>query len=244
MRDMFAEDDQRFERFSLKCNDILFDYSKNRINEQTIELLLQLAQQADVAGWRDKMFAGEAINHTEHRAVQHTALRNRVDTPLYADGVRIDEEINSELDRVKALAESIRSRLWRGHSNQPITDVVNIGIGGSHLGPQMVTEALRPYSIHDLNIHYVSNIDENHINNILEKLNQDTTLFIISSKSFTTQETLNNAQTAKDWLLNKLVFESNLPKHLVAVTSNVEAAVEFGVAEENIFKMWDWVGGR
>ena len=244
MRDLFAEDPQRFDRFSLSLNDILFDFSKNRITPQTLELLLLLAEQADVAGWRDKMFAGEPINHTEGRAVQHVALRNRRNEPLYAGEQRIDQEIKSELARVKALAESIRTRQWRGHSDQPITDVVNIGIGGSHLGPLMVTEALRPYSIHDLKIHYVSNIDENHINNTLETLNADTTLFIIASKSFRTQDTLFNAQTAKQWLMEKLDTEQLLHRHLVAVTSNVEAAVEFGVAHENIFKMWDWVGGR
>jgi len=244
MRDLFAQDDRRFERFSLSVNDILFDFSKNRITPETLDLLLQLAEQADITGWRDKMFAGEPINHTEGRAVQHVALRNRRNEPLYAGTERIDQEIKSELARVKALAESIRTRQWRGHSDQPITDVVNIGIGGSHLGPLMVTEALHPYAIHDLKIHYVSNIDENHINNTLEDLNADTTLFIIASKSFKTQDTLFNAQTAKQWLLEKLETEQFLHRHLVAVTSNVEAAVEFGVAHENIFKMWDWVGGR
>jgi glucose-6-phosphate isomerase len=244
MRDMFAADPARFERFSIKCNDILFDYSKNRIDQTTMSLLFELARQADVEGWRDRMFAGEPINHTEKRAVQHAALRNLTGEPQYANGVRIDEEIRSELERVKALAENIRSRRWRGHSGQPITDVVNIGIGGSNLGPLMATEALHPYSIHDLEIHYVSNIDENHINETLEHLNADTTLFIISSKSFTTQETLLNAITARDWLMKRLKDESDLARHLVAVTSNVKAAVEFGVAQENIFKMWDWVGGR
>jgi len=244
MRDMFDADAQRFANFSIKCNDILFDYSKNRINQTTMQLLIELADQADVEGWRQRMFAGEPINHTEKRAVQHTALRNMTGEPQYANGVRIDGEVRSELERVKVLAENIRSRRWRGHSNQPITDVVNIGIGGSNLGPLMATEALRPYAIHDLNIHYVSNIDENHINETLEKLNPDTTLFIISSKSFTTQETLLNAITARDWLMKKLNDESDLARHLVAVTSNIKAAVEFGVAQENIFKMWDWVGGR
>ncbi len=244
MRDLFAQDPTRFESYSLKLNDILFDYSKNRITQETLGLLLQLAEEADVSGWRDKMFAGEIINHTEHRAVQHAALRHPGNEPQYVDGKRVDEEIHSELQRVKKLAKRVRTRQWRGHSNQPITDVVNIGIGGSHLGPLMATEALRPYAIHDLHIHYVSNIDENHINNTLETLNPDTTLFIISSKSFTTQDTLVNAQTAKAWLMNKLDNEAQLPKHLVAVTSNTAAAVKFGVAEENIFKMWDWVGGR
>ncbi len=244
MRELFAEDPSRFDNFSLKFNDILFDYSKNRVTQQTLDLLLQLAEQADVTSSRERMFSGFPVNNTEHRAVMHTALRSQSSEPVYADNVRIDEEIINELDRVKSLAEKIRSRQWLGHSNQPITDVVNIGIGGSHLGPLMVTEALHPYSIHDLHIHYVSNIDENHITNTLETLNPDTTLFIIASKSFTTQDTLVNAKTAKDWLLHKLESEKDLHKHLVAVTSNMQMAMQFGVAEENIFKMWDWVGGR
>jgi glucose-6-phosphate isomerase len=244
MRDLFAQEPGRFDSFSLKFNYILFDYSKNRVTQETMDLLFQLAEQADIAGCREQLFSGYPINNTEHRAVMHTALRNNSHKPTYADNVRIDEEIKTELHRVKVLAEKIRTRQWLGHSNQPITDVVNIGIGGSHLGPLMVTEALHPYSIHDLHIHYVSNIDENHITNTLEVLNPDTTLFIIASKSFTTQDTLVNAMTAKDWLLHKLESEENLHKHLVAVTSNIKMAVEFGVAEDNIFKMWDWVGGR
>lgn len=244
MRELFDSDSQRFDKFSLKLNDILFDYSKNRITQETMDLLLQLAEQADVTGSREHMFSGQAINHTEKRAVMHAALRDKANEPAFADGVRIDQEIQTELVRVKVLAEKIRTRQWLGHSNQPITDVVNIGIGGSHLGPLMVTEALHPYAIHDLHIHYVSNIDENHITNTLESLNPDTTLFIIASKSFTTQDTLVNAVTAREWLLQKLESEVDLHKHLVAVTSNVEMAVEFGVKQENIFKMWDWVGGR
>ncbi|MBL7004096.1 MAG: glucose-6-phosphate isomerase [Gammaproteobacteria bacterium] len=244
MRDMFDQDDQRFNKFSLKINDILFDYSKNRINQQTVDLLIELAKQTNVESWRDKMFAGEAINHTEHRAVQHSALRAPKGTKNFADGQPIDEEIQTEIKKVKLLAEKIRTRQWRGHSNQPITDVVNIGIGGSHLGPLMVTEALTPYTIHDLKIHFVSNIDENHINNTLEYLKPDTTLFIISSKSFTTQDTMVNAETAQKWLLKKLPSTSDLAKHLIAVTSNTADAVKFGIAKENIFKMWDWVGGR
>ncbi len=244
MGDLFTQDPSRFDRFSLTLNDILFDYSKNRITPETLDLLVQLAEQTDVEGWRERMFNGEMINLTERRSVMHPALRDRSDKPAYAQQLRIDEEIKTELDRVKNLAENIRNRTWRGHSDQPITDVVNIGIGGSHLGPMMVTEALHPYAIHDLHIHYVSNIDENHINNTLETLNPDTTLFIIASKSFTTQETLVNANTAKTWLLKKLNSPADLGKHLVAISSNIEAAVQFGVARDNIFKMWDWVGGR
>jgi len=244
MRDMFEQDPHRFEQFSLRLNDILFDFSKNRIDQPVFDALLQLAEQADVAGWRERMFSGEKINHTEHRSVLHTALRNYANEPRYVNDVDVMPEVREELARVKALAESVRSRRWRGATNQPITDVVNIGIGGSHLGPQMAVEALRPYSIHDLKIHFVNNIDENHIVNTLEVLNPDTTLFIVASKSFTTQDTMVNAETARDWLLRKIPEEADLAKHIVAVTSNIEAAKAFGVAERNIFKMWDWVGGR
>jgi glucose-6-phosphate isomerase len=244
MRDLFAREPDRFERFSLRLNDVLFDFSKNRITDETMRLLLALATSCDVEGWRDRMFAGEAINHTEGRAVLHTALRNQGSRPMPVDGVDVMPEVRSELQRVKALAESIRTRRWRGASNQPITDVVSIGIGGSNLGPLMATEALRPYAIHDLKIHYVSNIDENHIINTLEGLNQETTLFIVASKSFTTQEAMVNAATAREWLMRKLDDEADLRRHLVAVTANVTAAEEFGIARENVFKMWDWVGGR
>lgn len=247
MRDLFAQDQQRFERFSLYFNDILFDYSKNRITKETMGLLFQLARDCDLQSWIEKMFKGEKINHTEQRAVLHVALRNCPQSgsqPMEIDGIDVMPEVCEELARVKQLAESIRSRSWLGTSGQPITDVVNIGIGGSHLGPLMATEALRPYALHDLHIHYVSNIDENHINDTLEQLNPETTLFIISSKTFTTQDTMVNAETAKIWLLRKIENESELHRHFIAVTANNEAAKSFGIAEKNIFKMWDWVGGR
>ena len=244
MRDRFAAEPDRFARFSLQLGDILFDYSKNRITDESMRLLLDLARACDVEGWRRRMFAGDPINHTEHRAVMHAALRNLGDEPVVIDGRDVMPQVRSELDRVNTLAEAVRTRRWRGASNQPITDVVSVGIGGSHLGPLMATEALRPYAIHDLKIHYVSNIDENHIINTLEALNPETTLFIIASKSFTTQDTMVNAETAKTWLLRKIDDEAELPHHLVAVTANVEAAVAFGIARENVFKMWDWVGGR
>ncbi len=244
MRELFAADPSRFDRFSLKLNDILFDYSKNRIDEPVMQALLQLAREVDVEGWRERMFQGEQINHTEHRAVLHTALRHFGEEPVIIDGVDVMPEVRSELARVKELAEAIRGRRWRGASNQPITDVVNLGIGGSHLGPQMAVEALRPYTIHDLNVHFVNNIDENHITSTLERLSPETTLFIIASKSFATQDTMVNADTAREWLLKRIGDESQLAKHMVAVTSNTEAAVAYGVARENIFKMWDWVGGR
>jgi len=244
MRDMFEQDSSRFDKYSLELNDILYDYSKNRINHETLDLLLQLCNEVDLSGWINKMFQGEPINHTEHRAVLHTALREQGSQPIIVDGKDILPEIKLERERVKSLAEKIRTRQWRGVTNQAITDVVNIGIGGSHLGPMMVTEALRPYCLHDLNIHYVSNIDENHINDTLEYLNPETTFFIIASKTFTTQDTMVNAETARQWYINKLGNAESIDRHFSAVTSNIALAKEFGIAEDNIFKMWDWVGGR
>ena len=244
MREMFEADKERFTKYSLKLNDILYDYSKNRINDETIKLLLQLAEELDLSSWIKKMFQGEAINHTENRAVLHTALREQGNDPILIDGKDIIPEIKQEREKVKQLAEKIRTRQWRGVTNQAITDVVNIGIGGSHLGPLMVTEALRSYSLHDINIHFVSNIDENHINDTLEYLNPETTFFIIASKTFTTQDTMVNAETARQWYINKIGNDKYINRHFSAVTSNVKLAKEFGVAEENIFKMWDWVGGR
>ncbi len=244
MRDMFAEDPQRFDKFSLKLNDILFDYSKNIINSQTMEQLYQLADECDIGSWISRMFDGQPINSSENRAVLHTALRNKSGRPVLVDGQDIMPAVSEEQERVKNLAEAIRTRSWRGYYNQPITDVVNIGIGGSNLGPLMVTEALRPYSLHDLNIHYVSNIDENHINDTLEKLSPATTFFIIASKSFTTQDTMVNAETARQWHINKVGDDSQIDKHFAAVSSNVKAAKAFGIDEKNVFQMWDWVGGR
>ena len=244
MREMFEADADRFEKYSLQINDILYDYSKNRITDETMELLMQLARDADLSNKIEAMFDGEHINHTEDRAVLHTALRDNSSESIMVDGVDVLPEIKSERERVKTLAEEIRTRKWRGASNQAITDVVNIGIGGSHLGPLMVNEALRPHSLHDLDVHFVSNIDENHINDTLEYLNPETTFFIIASKTFTTQDTMVNAETARQWFINKLGDDKYIHRHFSAVTSNVPLAKEFGIAEENIFKMWDWVGGR
>ncbi len=244
MRDLFEEDQQRFARFSLHHNDILYDYSKNCITDETVDLLLKLAHQAELPSWIERLFSGDKINHTENRAVLHTALRDRSDTPIVLDGVDIAPEIKAERAKVTSLAEKIRRREWRGVSGQPITDVVNIGIGGSNLGPLMVNEALRPYSLHDLNVHFVSNIDENHINETLEYLDPKTTFFIIASKSFTTQDTMLNAETARQWYLSLIGSDEQIGRHFSAVTSNTKLAMEFGIAGENIFKMWDWVGGR
>jgi len=244
MRDMFENDEERFDKYSLNLNDILYDFSKNRINDDTVKLLYDLAEEVELPKWIESMFNAEKINHTEHRAVLHTALRDNGDNPIVVDGIDIHQEIKEEREKVKNLAEKIRTRQWRGATNQAITDVVNIGIGGSHLGPLMVTEALKSHSLHDINIHFVSNIDENHINDALEYLNPETTFFIIASKTFTTQDTMVNAETARQWYINKLGSEEFINRHFSAVTSNVQLAKEFGIEEENTFKMWDWVGGR
>ncbi|MGD8783272.1 MAG: glucose-6-phosphate isomerase [Thioalkalispiraceae bacterium] len=249
MRDLFAEDTDRFNRFSLQLDDLLLDFSKNRITDETLALLCQLAEQCNLPAWIEKMFAGEQINHTEQRAVLHVALRNRKDQPILTGGKDVMPDVRAMLDKMRLFSEQIRSRQWRGYTNQPITDVVNIGVGGSDLGPLMATEALRPYSIHDLRMHFVSNVDENHISDTLEVLKPETTLFIIASKSFTTQDTLVNANTARKWFLktavgNAALGNSAIGKHFVAVSNNTSAAIDFGIQPENIFKMWDWVGGR
>ncbi len=244
MRDMFQGDSQRFKKFSLRFNDILLDFSKNRITEETLQLLHNLAEEAELPSWIEKMFAGEAINHTEQRAVLHVALRNMSGQPMYVNGEDVMPLVKAELDKMEALSEAVRSRKWRGVSGQPIADIVNIGIGGSDLGPVMVTEALRPYGAHDLRVHYVSNVDENHILDTLEKVRPETTLFIVASKTFTTQETMLNANTARSWFLRAISDEAALKKHFVAVSANIVAAEQFGIARENVFAMWDWVGGR
>ena len=244
MREQFDQDPQRFSQFSVEDNGLLLDYSKNRITAKTMELLFQLARDAGLDEWIQKMFNGEKINHTENRAVLHTALRNCSDKAMCIDGQDVMPEVKNELQRIRKLSESIRTRQWRGVTGQPITDVVNIGIGGSSLGPEMVTDALRPYGIHDMRFHFVSNVDENHIMDALEMLKPETTLFIVSSKSFTTQDTMLNASTARKWFLKSVEDESAVNKHFVAVTSNREAAIEFGIDPDNIFMMWDWVGGR
>lgn len=244
MRDMFESDKNRFDKYSIQLNDILYDYSKNRINDETVDLLYKLARDVGLPGWIEKLFSGENINHTENRAVLHTALRDKGNKPIMVAGVDIYPEIKQERKHVKRLAEKIRTRKWRGATNQAITDIVNIGIGGSHLGPLMVTEALKSHSLHDLNIHFVSNIDENHINDTLEYLNPETTFFIIASKTFTTQDTMVNAETARQWFIRKLGSDEYINRHFSAVTSNIKLAKEFGIDAANIFKMWDWVGGR
>ncbi len=244
MRDLFAQDSRRFENFSLQFNDILLDYSKNRITAETMQLLIRLARERELDKWIERMFNGEKINHTEDRAVLHVALRDFSDQPVRLEGHDIMPEVRAERQRVLELAEAVRSRRWLGVTGQPITDVVNIGIGGSSLGPEMVTAALWPYAIHDIRFHFVSNVDENHILDTLESLQAETTLFIVSSKSFTTQDTMLNAQTARDWFLKCTGNSDGVSRHFVAVTANRQAALQFGIDVENIFLMWDWVGGR
>ncbi len=244
MRDLFDADPLRFEKFSVKFNDILLDFSKNRITEQTISLLAELARESELEQWIEKMFSGEEINHTEKRAALHTALRNRTASPVIVDGRDVMPDIQQVLDKMEFISHSIRNGEWMGYSNRNIIDVVNLGVGGSDLGPVMVTEALRPYGKSGLRVHFVSNVDPSHICDTLRNLNPETTLFIVSSKSFTTQDTIANAKTARDWLLETARDDDAVAKHFIAVAANTKAAQEFGIADENILQMWDWVGGR
>jgi len=244
MRDLFSEDPGRFERFSLQLDDFLLDFSKNRITGETLELLLQLARDCDVSAWIKRMFDGDIINHTEHRAVLHIALRNRSNRPIEVQGEDVMPDVNAMLSKMREFTEQLRTGIWRGCSGKQITDVVNIGIGGSDLGPVMATEALRPYASRELRAHFVANVDENAINDVLATLDPQTTLFIVVSKTFTTQETLTNAETARDWFLRHHPDTTAIAKHFVAVSNNTKAASQFGIQPENIFKMWDWVGGR
>ncbi|MFK5892493.1 MAG: glucose-6-phosphate isomerase [Pseudomonadota bacterium] len=244
MNALFKADPQRFEKFSLKFSNMLLDYSKNIINQKTLTMLFALARDINLETWRDRMFSGEHINFTEDRAVLHTALRNRSTNPTMLDGINITDEVEKELALMQTFVEQVREGQWKGYSGKPITDVVSIGIGGSNLGPQMVTEALKPYSDNSLNVHYVSNIDGTQIANVLRPLNPENILFIISSKTFTTTETLTNANTAKKWLTSSSFDESAIAKHFVAITANKDNALKFGINEKNIFGMKDWVGGR
>jgi len=244
MRDLFAKDPERFNKFTLSFNDILLDYSKNRITDDTLKLLRAMAVKADVAGMAKKMFSGEKINITEKRAVLHVALRNKKDKPIVVDGQDVMPEVHEVLQRMKVFSEKVRSGEWKGHTGKSITDVVNIGIGGSDLGPVMATEALKFYSKRDLNFHFVSNIDGTHMTEALLKCNPETTLFLVASKTFTTQETMTNAGTAKKWLLESLKDEACIAKHFAALSTNATAVTAFGMDVENMFGFWDWVGGR
>ena len=242
--DLFAKDGDRFSKFSATFDDqMLVDYSKNRITEETLAKLQDLAKECDLAGAIKSMFSGEKINRTENRAVLHVALRNRSNTPILVDGKDVMPEVNAVLEKMKTFSEAIIYGEWKGYTGKAITDVVNIGIGGSDLGPYMVTEALRPYKNH-LNMHFVSNVDGTHIAEVLKKVNPETTLFLVASKTFTTQETMTNAHSARDWFLKAAGDEKHVAKHFAALSTNAKAVGEFGIDTANMFEFWDWVGGR
>ncbi|MBT0725100.1 glucose-6-phosphate isomerase [Rosenbergiella sp. S61] len=241
---LFAQDPQRFAHFSTTFEDkILVDYSKNRITQETLDKLLSLAKECDLSGAIKSMFAGEKINRTEDRAVLHIALRNRSNTPIRVDGKDVMPEVNAVLEKMKQFSARIISGEWKGYTGKAITDVVNIGIGGSDLGPYMVTEALKPYKNH-LSMHFVSNVDGTHIAETLKPLNPETTLFLVASKTFTTQETMTNAHSARDWFLAKAGDDQHVAKHFAALSTNSSAVSEFGIDTDNMFEFWDWVGGR
>jgi glucose-6-phosphate isomerase len=243
LRELFSSDSERFQRFSLRLDDLLLDYSKNRITEQTMKLLLDLARLADVEGWREKMFAGEKINFTEGRAVLHVALRNRSGRPVLVDGIDVMPGVAAVLDRMRLFSDRVRSGAWLGAAGETISDVVNIGIGGSDLGPLMVCEALKPYQNAGLRPHFVSNVDGAHLTDIVASLDPRRTLFIVASKTFTTQETMTNAASARTWLINALGDDA-VSKHFVAVSTNLPEVTRFGIDKDNMFEFWDWVGGR
>ncbi|MFO7962718.1 MAG: glucose-6-phosphate isomerase [Desulfobacterales bacterium] len=243
MRDLFVEDSGRFPRFSMKLDDILFDFSKNRITEETLALLVDLATQARLSDWINAMFSGEKINITENRAVLHIALRNRSNRPIRVDGKNVMPDVNRVLEKMARFCDAVRSGQWRGSGDRPITDVVNIGIGGSDLGPRMVVSALDFYAKPELRIHFISNVDGTDLATQLAELDPSTTLFIISSKSFTTQETMMNAASAKEWFSSKFPG-GDVAKHFVAVSTNEKRVAEFGIDPKNMFEFWDWVGGR
>lgn len=242
-RDLFT-DDGRFSKFSLRLDDVLFDYSKNRITEETMSLLMTLARQADLDGATEAMFAGEKINNTEHRSVLHTALRNRSNRPVLVDGRDVMPEVNHVLERMRTFSDAVRGGDWKGYTGEAVTDIVNIGIGGSDLGPKMVTHALKPYSKSELRVHFVSNIDATDISETLRSLSPATTLFLVASKTFTTQETMTNAHSARSWLLDAASDPAAVSKHFVALSTNAEAVAAFGIDTDNMFAFWDWVGGR
>ena len=244
MRQFFRDDPARFDRFSVKFEGLLFDYSKNRIDGQTISLLLELAEQAKVPLWIERMFGGDKINSTEHRAALHTALRNRSNHPVLVDGKDVMPDVRRVLAHMRDFSEAVRNGRHAGHTGKRITDIVNIGIGGSDLGPLMVCEALKHYAKSNLRAHFVSNVDGTQLVETLKNLDASTTLFIVSSKTFTTQETLTNARSARAWLVEKLRSEQAVAKHFVAVSTNHDATIKFGIDPDNVFEFWDWVGGR
>ena len=243
MREQFALESDRVHHFSVKSGDLLLDYSKNRITKETMTKLVELAESVDMPNWIERMFSGEAINNTENRAVLHVALRNRSNTPIMVDGENVMPAVNAVLKQMKTFCDSVHTGEWLGFTGKKITNIVNIGIGGSDLGPAMICDGLEPYAVEGMGVDFVSNVDGTDLNTTLEKLNPETTLFVVASKTFTTQETLTNAESARDWFL-KAGSQEDVAKHFVAVSTNAEAVSEFGIDTDNMFAIWDWVGGR
>ena len=244
LREMFASDPNRFNRFHIQFNDLLLDYSKHRISEETMNLLMKLAREADIEGWRDRMFSGEKINSTEHRAVLHTALRYQGQKAIISEGEDVMPRVRHVLKKMATFTEAIRSGQWKGFSGKAITSIINIGIGGSDLGPAMVCQALKPYGSKTITPYFVSNVDGADLAQALEKCDPETTLFIVASKTFTTQETMTNAFSAREWFLNKASDSTHIKKHFVALSTNKHAVTSFGIDPDNMFEFWDWVGGR
>lgn len=244
LRELFVEDPNRFKKFSIRLGDIVFDYSKNRINGRTRAYLCQLAEECQLGEAIEQMFTGQKINATEDRAVLHVALRNRSNTPIMVDGQDVMPDVNEVLENMKEFSGKVRNGSWKGYTGKSITDIVNIGIGGSDLGPVMVTEALKAYGKKDLHVHFVSNVDGTHIAETLKNLNVETTLFMIASKTFTTQETMANAHSARSWFLDAAANPEHVKKHFVAISTNKQKVEAFGIDPANMFGFWDWVGGR
>ena len=244
IRNLFNDDNDRFSKYSVSDRDIVFDYSKNHVNDKTMQLLLQLANECKLREAIDAMFNGDKINETENRAVLHTALRNLSDRPVFAEGKDVMPDVRKVLKQMKGFCNKVHSGKWRGYSGKRIRYIVNIGIGGSDLGPLMVTEALKPYWLEDMQIYFVSNIDGTHIAEVLKKIKPERTLFLVASKTFTTQETMTNAYTAREWFLEHAIDEKHVAKHFVALSTNEPEVVKFGINKRNMFQFWDWVGGR
>ncbi|MBV6428607.1 MAG: Glucose-6-phosphate isomerase [Haliscomenobacter sp.] len=244
LRDLFREDPDRFQRFSLSFEDMLVDYSKNRITDKTLGLLFDLARECDLPAAMESMFSGEPINETENRSVLHTALRSLNGNPVYADGGNVMPSVRGVLDQMERFSNRVLTGDWQGFTGKPMEHIVNIGIGGSDLGPVMVTEALKPYWQPGIQCHFVSNVDGTHIAETLRKVNPETTLFLIASKTFTTQETMTNAYSARQWFLQAAIDPGHISKHFVALSTNAKAVREFGIDTNNMFEFWDWVGGR
>jgi len=244
MRDLFRQDPKRFDAYSVRFGDILLDYSKNRVTATTMQMLFDLARQANLPAWIEKMFTGEKINVTENRAVLHIALRNRSNRPIKVDGQDVMPEVNAVLAHMRQFSDAVRNGTWLGYTGKPITDVVNIGIGGSDLGPVMVTEALKCYGKPGLRVHFVSNVDGTHLAETLKVIRPETSLFIVASKTFTTQETLTNAQSAREWFLQTASDPKHVARHFVALSTNAAEVSKFGIDIANMFAFWDWVGGR